>query len=78
MYDNNYVEKLINKYIEKGGVFVTIHEGCLGYGNCILYGDKLKTCIIKEVPVNSWCSLHKIRFYNNMPKKYQNIIDDII
>ena len=71
-----YVDNLIEKYMSKGGQMYTINEGSLGYGDVILFGEGLKTCIVNEVFLNPWSSGHKIRFYNKMPKKYNDILNE--
>lgn len=74
LYSLSDCEKLINKYVERGGEVYTIEEGCLGLGLIVLTGNNLKTTIIKEVYLNEWSSAHKVRMYNKCPKKYQEII----
>lgn len=74
-YDLESCEKLIDNYIEKGGEVVTLQEGCLGLGLIVCYGHNLKTTVIKEIPINEWSSVHKIRMYNKMPKKYEDMIE---
>ena len=74
LYSLSECEKLINKYVERGGEVYTIEEGCLGLGIMVLTGHNLKTTIIKEVYLNEWSSAHKVRMYNKCPKKYQEII----
>jgi len=47
----------------------------LGLGKLILYNGKgRKSIIIEEVYLNEWSSAHKIRMYNDLPKKYENLI----
>lgn len=75
LYSYETVDTLIDLYRDRGGEYLQISEGTLGSGDWILYGDGLKTTIIKETPVNCWSSEHKIRKYNKTPKKYQVIID---
>ena len=41
----------------------------------IITGDGFKTTIIKEVYLNEWSSGISIRMYNNLPKKYENIME---
>jgi hypothetical protein len=38
----------------------------------VLSANGYKYAIIKEVFVNSWVSTHSIRFYNKLPKKFEN------
>ena len=75
-YTNDAVDKLVDRYIDKGGQIETVTEAVLAcYGLAILYGDKLKTCIIREVYLNAWSSTNSVIFYNKMPKKYQSLIN---
>lgn len=71
--DCDDVKKLINRYLSSGGDCYTI-EGCL-LDNYLLFGEKLKTIIIKEMYLNEWSSINTIRTYNNTPKKYKKVID---
>lgn len=75
LYTSTYVAQLIECYVNKGGNVVVLEEGVLGYGLTVLYGDKLKTVVIKEVPVNSWNSVHSVIKYNKMPEKYRKLIE---
>lgn len=74
LYDCDYIAHLINQYHDKGGEVITIDEGCLGYGFMIMFGEGLKTTIVKEVYINEWSSGHTVRMYNKMPKKYEQMI----
>ena len=76
LYDLTTCEKLIDTYINKyQGELHQIQEGTLGLGKLILYnGNGRKSIIIKEVYLNEWSSAHKIRMYNNLPKKYETLI----
>lgn len=76
-YTSTAVQKLINRYVKKGGEVWTLEEGSLGYGLTMLIGDGLKTVIIKEVPENAYNSLHTIRRYNKTPKKYLKMLEEI-
>lgn len=71
LYGYKEIENLINRYIKKGGEMYEIKEGTLGYGELLLYGEGLKTIVVKEVYINSWSSGHSIRRYNKIPKKYE-------
>ena len=77
LYALSAVEQTINAWIAAGGQVDTVEEGTLGYGLTICHGDGLKTAVITEVPLNEWSSAHKIRFYNEMPKKYRQMLDDM-
>lgn len=74
LYDCDYIAHLISQYSEKGGEVITIDEGCLGYGFMIMFGEGLKTTIVKEVYINEWSSGHTVRMYNKTPKKYEQMI----
>ena len=69
---------LMEKYYRKGGNCVTVCEGNLGLGTVVCYGDKLKTSVIQEHFVNSWSSVHTIRMYKRMPKKYEELVSKIL
>lgn len=68
---------LINRYINRGGNCVELIEGVLGFGVTMLYGNGLKTFIIKEYYINEWTSGHTIRAYNKTPKKYEKMLEEI-
>jgi len=69
-YSYKEVDKLIERYIEKGGEAIQLNEGVLGSGDWILTSDTLCSYVIKEVFVTSWTSTHTIRRYKTLPKKY--------
>ena len=77
LYALSAVQQTIDAWIEAGGQVDTVEEGCLGYGLTICHGDGLKTAVITEVPLNEWSSAHKIRFYNETPKKYQAMLNNL-
>ena len=72
--DCDYIAHLIAQYHDKGGEVITIEEGTLGYGFMVMFGEGLKTAIVKEVYINEWSSGHTVRMYNKMPKKYKQMI----
>jgi len=76
LYDLTTCEKLIETYIDKfNGELYEVYQGTLGLGKLILYnGNGRKSIIIEEVYLNEWSSAHKIRMYNNLPKKYETLI----
>jgi len=74
-YTHQAVENLINQYVEKDGEILEIIEGCLGYGTVICSAYGCKYAVIEEVFVNAWQSTHTIKLYNNLPKKYNNLLD---
>lgn len=75
--DFENIEKLIEKYIKKGGFVTELKEGCLGYGITMLHGDGLKISIIKEVYLNAWSSTHTLRMYNEMPLTYKKMLERV-
>ena len=76
LYTCSAVSNLIDRYLEKGGEIITIHEGVLGYGTMILQGEGLKSAVIQEIALNEWSSAHKIRMYNELPKKWIKAIEE--
>lgn len=77
LYDCTSVQELINKYLSRQGIIYTIDEGVLGHGTLVLSAPNCKYCIVQEVYLNEWSSGHKLRFYNNLPKKWEQAIDSI-
>lgn len=75
LYGSGSAEAHINYYREQGGKCLQLSESDPDLGDWILYGDGLKTTIIKEIPNRYTPSNYKIRKYNKTPKKYQTIID---
>ena len=72
IYNSQAVDKIVDRYINRGGEIEVIKEGCLlEYGLAICLGDKLKYFIIKEIYLNEWSSGYIVRFYNKLPKKYE-------
>jgi len=70
-------ETLINTYIEAGGDLLTIKEGILGLGQILLHGaTRKKSIVITERYLNSNSSAHTIRMYNNLPKKFSNMLNN--
>lgn len=78
MYTISQINQLINQYTNKGGELYQIQEGCLlDYGLAILYGENLKTIIIKEKYLNEWSSAYTLRLYNKIPKKYEKMLEEV-
>lgn len=75
-YSNEAVENLIEKYNQKTGGNFELYtiEGSL-LDNYIITGEGLKTAIIKEEYLNCWSSCYTIRIYNEMPAKYEKVIE---
>lgn len=75
IYTNSAVDFTVDRYIARGGEIAIIEEGCLAsYGLAILWGEGLKTCIIKEKYLNAWSSGSVMKFYNKIPKKYDKML----
>lgn len=77
IYSYKDAQKIIDRYISKGGEAIQTEEGVLGIGNWICFGGGLKTCIITEVYLNEWSGGQTIRLYNKMPKKYQKKLETV-
>lgn len=77
LYTLDACERLMEQYADNGGETYTLEEGTLGLGLVACVGNGLKTAIITEVYLNEWSSGHKIRFYNETPKKYQMMLDAV-
>lgn len=74
-YTVSEIKRLIDKYLELGGEYVEIEEGSLGYGVILLHSaPNRKSILIKEVFETCWNSLHTIRQYNKIPKKYHKYL----
>lgn len=74
LYNIDVFDKILEKYVKNGKDFdmITIDGSLLD--NYIIHGHGLKTAIIKETYLNECSSAYSIRFYNNTPKKYDEII----
>ena len=70
------IEKLINRYLLKGGEIMQTEDGNLTSGDFLLYdpSGKLKFFVIKEIFVSAWRSSQSVRGYNKIPKKYKQIL----
>ena len=69
------VADLIDKYMECNGIAYELIPGTLGYGLTVCVAEGYKTAIIREQYVNMWECAHTVRFYNNIPRKYADMID---
>lgn len=74
LYSSSDVQRLLNLYMDKGGRYIELEEGCLGWGKIIMFGEKLKTAVVTEVYINSWSSGHSVVMYNKTPKKHLSAI----
>lgn len=81
IYTVNAIKNLIDKYINAGGEFYELEEGCLGYGVCVLISEeskKLKQFVIKEKYLNEWSSGHTVTGYKKLPKKYEKMLERVV
>lgn len=74
LYSMRAIDNLIRDAVEIYGAEVYALEGSL-LDNYIIAGDKIKTYIVKEVYLNEWSSAYNVRSYNEIPEKYQKVID---
>jgi len=75
------IEKLISRYLDKGGEITTLEEGSLGYGTTLLHAPeeaKLKTIVIQEHFIGPWSSGNTVIKYNKMPKKYEKWLEKVL
>lgn len=76
-YTLTSVENLIAKYREHDGEVYILEEWVLWLGLVVCTWERLKNCVIKEKYLNEWSSIHTIRFYRILPKKYADLIDNL-
>ena len=76
-YTLTQTQKLIDNYLSKDGEIHILNEGSLVYGLVVATAPNCKSAVIKEVFINEWSSLQSIRLYNELPKKYQTLINNI-
>ena len=73
--EKNLIDPYINKF---GGQSTMVEDGVLGLGTIVLHSAPGKRdIVIKEFFINPWKSGHSVRQYNNLPKKYQTIINSL-
>lgn len=77
LYTSTAIQELADRYLEAGGAVYELEEGTLGWGLTVMVGEGLKTAVVQEVPLDAWSSAHKLRMYNQTPKKYADAIDNI-
>ena len=78
LYTLKAVDQLIQNYVAAGGEVTTLGEGVLGYGQILLHNNPgHKVIVITEVTLNEWSSAHKVRMYNEMPKKYDKLLSNL-
>ncbi len=72
IYTWQAAQKLINSYAEKGDDVWTIPGSLCDSYICEAPGYKF--AIIKEVYLSAYSSGVTVRFYNHLPKKYEDVI----
>lgn len=72
LYDWESVKKLIDKYTEMGGEVHELTGSLQDNYICTLAG--YKSAVVREVYLNEWSSGLSVRFYNKLPKKYEEVI----
>lgn len=77
-YALEVIDDLMRQYYEIGGDCITINEGVLGYGTVVCTAKGYKTAIIQERYLTPNSSGHTIRFYNQTPKKYIDLVDKVL
>jgi hypothetical protein len=78
MYSYIEVDKFLIRYSEiENSEVIQTREGILGSGDWVCTAPGKKTAIIKEVFINSWNSSHTIKMYNETPKKYLKLTENI-
>lgn len=76
LYSCKAVENLISRYYAAGGDVLEVVPGTLGYGLTICTGAGMRTYVITEIALNEWSSGHNVRGYDEMPKKYADMIEN--
>ena len=72
----DYIDNYVN--IHKGELTI-LEEGVLGLGTVVLHNaEGKKSVVIKEVYINHWVSEHTVRKYNKLPKKYEQLISELL
>lgn len=70
LYSTTQIDQLIKHYLDANGEAVQLEEGVLGHGKMLLMASGKKFTIVNEVAISEWSSMHTIRMYNKLPKKY--------
>lgn len=68
-YSGSAIKDFTDRYTMQGGIVFRMDKE-----TCIFYGSGLKTVIVKEVNHPRLGKVYTTRFYNNMPKKYADIL----
>ena len=70
------IESLMSQYYDKGGIVYRLTDSVVGYGDLVMVADGYKSTVILEHYKNEWSSYHTIKQYNQLPKKYDDMITD--
>lgn len=73
-YTLKSIEALMSEYASHGGQVYELVPGTLGYGLTVCTLSGYKSCVIREYPTSIWGCTHTVRFYNNLPRKYVDMI----
>lgn len=76
-YSLNDCEELMCKYVNAGGMAITVDEGCLGLGIVVCFAENMQYAVIKEYYINHWSSGHTVAFYDELPNEYQEMLDAV-
>lgn len=68
-YSGSAIKEFADRYTMQGGSIFRVDAV-----TCVFYGKWLKTVIVKEVDHPRMGKVYTTRFYNNIPKKYADII----
>lgn len=80
VYDTNTAKAILDVYENTlNGQVCNFGNSVIGLGNFVCIADNKKACVITEILIESplkttFNSYYKIRFYNNLPKKYEKYI----
>lgn len=80
LFDGNTAHAVIDMYENTlNGQVCSFGNSVIGLGNFVCLADNKKTCIIKEILIESplkttFNSYYTIKYYNKTPKKYEKYI----
>lgn len=73
-YSVSAVDEFVARCCERGQEVYTV-PGCLCDSYIVLPDDKYKGAIIKECYLNEWASAQTIRFFTEISRKTQKIVE---
>lgn len=73
LYSYEAVERLADKYAERGGTVYTIPGSLID--NYIMVAPDCKVSICEERYLNEWSSACTLRMYNKMPANIEKIVE---